>query len=194
MAAGNRDGVTTRPGDVAGGLSADAGLGSVPAHWDADRAVTVMFGEHYRCLVRMGALLVGDVAAAEAVVQDCFVAMHGAWRRLKRSDKALSYLRHRLVHQSRSALRHQMVTGRSTPQLKPGVPGAGREGPLLPEPAVAGALRALPVRQREALVLVFYGGLTEAQAASAMGIRPGMVHDHLAQAVARLRAVLGAQR
>jgi DNA-directed RNA polymerase specialized sigma24 family protein len=194
MAAGNRDRVTTRPGDVAGGFSAGAGLGSVPAPWDADRAVTVMFGEHYRCLVRMAALLVGDVAAAEAVVQDCFVAMHGAWRRLKDGDKALSYLRHCLVSRSRSALRHQMVTGRSTPQLKPGVPSASRAAPLLPEPAVAGALRALPVRQREALVLVFYGGLTEAQAAAAMGIRPGMVHDHLGQAVERLRAVLGAER
>ena len=194
MAAGNRDGVTTRPGDVAGGLSAGAGLGPVPAPWDADRAVTVMFGEHYRCLVRMAALLVGDVAAAEAVVQDCFVAMHGAWRRLKDGDKALSYLRHCLVNRSRSAVRHQMATGRSTPQPGPGVPGASREAPPWPEPAVAGALRALPVRQREALVLVFYGGLTEAQAASAMGIRPGMVHNHLAQAVERLRAVLGAER
>jgi len=74
------------------------------------------------------------------------------------------------------------------------VPGGGREAPLLPEPAVAGALRALPVRQREALVLVFYGGLTEAQAASAMGIRPRMAHNHLAQAVEKLRAVLGAER
>jgi DNA-directed RNA polymerase specialized sigma24 family protein len=153
-----------------------------------------MFGEHYRPLVRMGALLVGDAAAAEAVVQDCFVAMHGAWRRLKGSDKALSYLRHCLVNRSRSALRHQMVTGRSTPQPGPGVPGAGRKAPPQVEPAVAGALRALPVRQREALVLVFYGGLTEAQAAAAMGIRPGMVHHHLAQAVERLRVVLGAER
>jgi len=64
-----------------------------------------MFGEHYRCLVRMAALLVGEAAAAEAVVQDCFVAMHGAWRRLKDSDTALSYLRQRLVNRSRSALR-----------------------------------------------------------------------------------------
>lgn len=153
-----------------------------------------MFGEHYCSLVRMAALLVGDVAAAEAVVQDSFVAMHGAWRRLRDSDKALLYLRRCLVNRSRAALRHQRVIGRSTPQPGPGVPSAGREVPLLPEPAVAGALRALPVRLREALVLVFYGGLTEAQAASAMGIRPGMVHHHLAEAVERLRAVLGAQR
>lgn len=166
----------------------------MPVRWDADMAVTVMFGGHYRSLVRMAALLVGDVAAAEAVVQDSFVAMHGAWRRLWDSDKALSYLRHCLVNRSRSALRHQMVIGRSTPKLKPGVPSAGREAPLLPEPAVAGALRALPARRREALVLVFYGGLTEAQAASAMGISPGTVHNHLDPAVQTLRAVLGAER
>ena len=153
-----------------------------------------MFGEHYRSLVRMAALLVGDVADAEAVVQDSFVAMHGAWRRLRDSDKALAYLRHCMVNRSRSALRHQMVTGRNTPKLQPGVPSAGREAPPLPEPGVAGALRTLPVRQREALVLAFYGGLTEAQAASAMGIRPGMVQNHLARAVETLRAVLGAER
>ena len=173
---------------MTGGLTADAALGSVPAQWDADRAVTVMFGEHYHSLVRMAALLVGDVATAEAVVQDSFVAMHGAWRRLRDSEKALPYLRQCLVNRSRSALRPRIVIGRNTP--KPG-PGADREAPLLPEHAVAGALRALPLRQREALVLTFYGGLTEAQAASAMGISPGRVKNHVAQAVETLRAVLG---
>jgi RNA polymerase sigma-70 factor (sigma-E family) len=193
MAAGKRDAVTTRPVDVTGGLTAGAALGPVPAPWDADRAVTVMFSEHYRSLVRMAALLVGDVATAEAVVQDSFVAMHGAWRRLRDSEKALSYLRQCLVNRSRSALRHPIVPGRNTPKPKPGMPGAEREAPSPPEPAVAGALRALPPRQREALVLIFYGGLTEAQAASAMGISPGMVKNHKAQAVETLRAVLRAE-
>ena len=55
------------------------------------------------------------------------------------------------------------------------------------------ALRALPLRQREALVLTYYGGLTEAQAASAMGISPGAVKSHLGRAVEALRAVLGTE-
>ena len=175
------------------GLTPDTALGSVPTQWDADRATTVMFGEHYRSLVRMAALLVGDVATAEAVVQDSFVAMHGAWRRLRDSEKALPYLRQCLVNRSRSALRHKIVIGRNTPKPEPGMPSAEREAPPLPEHAVAGALRALPPRQREALVLTFYGGLTEAQAASAMGISPSMAKNHMAQAIETLRTVMGTE-
>ena len=175
------------------GLTADAALGSVSAQWDADRAVTVMFGEHYRSLLRMAVLLVGDVATAEAVVQDSFVAMHGVWRRLMDSEKALPYLRQCLVNRSRSVLRHRIMIGRNTPKPGPGMPSAEREVPPLPEHAVVGALRALPLRQREALVLTYHGGLTEAQAASAMGISPGAVKNHMAQAIETLRAVLGTE-
>ena len=192
MAAG-KHAVTTRPIDVTDGVTADAALGPVPARWDADRAVTVMFGEHYRSLVRMAALLVGDVATAEAIVQESFVAMHGAWRRLRDSEKALPYLRQCLVNRSRSVLRHRIVIGRNRSKPKPGLPRAERQALSLPEHAVVGALRALPPRQREALVLIYYGGLTEAQAASAMGISPGAVKSHLGRAVEALRAVLGTE-
>ena len=68
-------------------------LGSIPADRDADGAVTALYTTHYRSLVRLAALLVRDVATAEEVVQESFVAMHGGWRRLRDSDKALSYLR-----------------------------------------------------------------------------------------------------
>jgi RNA polymerase sigma-70 factor (sigma-E family) len=192
MAAG-KHAITTRPIDVTDGVTADAALGPVPARWDADRAVTVMFGEHYRALVRMAALLVGDVATAEAIVQESFVAMHGAWRRLRDSDKALPYLRQCLVNRSRSVLRHRIVIGRNRSKPKPGLPRAERQALPLPEHAVVRALRALPLRQREALVLTYYGGLTEAQAASAMGISPGAVKSHLGRAVEALRAVLGTE-
>ena len=192
MAAG-KHAITTRPIDVTDGVTADAALGPVPARWDADRAVTVMFGEHYRSLVRMAALLVGDLATAEAIVQESFVAMHGAWRRLRDSDKALPYLRQCLVNRSRSVLRHRIVIGRNRSKPKPGLPRAERQALPLPEHAVVRALRALPLRQREALVLTYYGGLTEAQAASAMGISPGAVKSHLGRAVEALRAVLGTE-
>jgi len=192
MAAG-KHAVTTRAIDVTDGVTADAALGPVPARWGADRAVTVMFGEHYRSLVRMAALLVGDVATAEAIVQESFVAMHGAWRRLRGSEKALPYLRQCLVNRSRSVLRHRIVIGRNRSKPKPGLPRAERQALPLPEHAVVGALRSLPPRQREALVLIYCGGLTEAQAASAMGISPGAVKSHLGRAVEALRAVLGTE-
>ena len=45
---------------------------------DAGRAVTILYDRHYRSLVRLAALLVQDIDAAEALVQDSFVAMHSA--------------------------------------------------------------------------------------------------------------------
>jgi RNA polymerase sigma factor (sigma-70 family) len=140
-------------------MVADAALGSVPADWDADRAVTTLYSTHYKSLVRLAALLVRDVATAEEVVQDSFVAMHGGWRRLRDSDKALSYLRQSVVNRSRSVLRHRMVVDRNAPKPAPDMPSAELGAiALLERSAVVAALRTLPPRQREALVLRYYGG------------------------------------
>jgi RNA polymerase sigma-70 factor (sigma-E family) len=193
MPEGKRDPLTARPTHVTGSVMAGAALGSVAAHWDADRAVTVMYGEHYGSLVRMAALLVGDVAMAETVVQDSFVAMHSAWRRLRNGESALAYLHQCVVNRSRSALRHQSATGRHTARLVPCLRSTGRETPPLLEFAVVRALRTLPLRQREALVLIYCGDLTEAQAASAMGIKPGAVKSHLAGAIEALRDGRGSE-
>jgi Sigma-70, region 4 len=51
-------------------------------------------------------------------------------------------------------------------------------------------LRSLPERQREALVLRYYGELSEAQAGAAMGISPAAARRHTARAVATLRTML----
>jgi RNA polymerase sigma-70 factor (sigma-E family) len=159
--------------------------------WDADRAVTAIYSEHYRSLVRLAAFLVRDNATAEEVVQDSFVAMHGAWRRLRDTDKALSYLRQSVVNRSRSVLRHRMVVDKNTPKPPPDMPSAEHGAIIqLERSAVVSALRGLPERQREALVLRYYGDLSEAQIASVMGISRGAVKSHTARAMAALRAVL----
>jgi RNA polymerase sigma-70 factor (sigma-E family) len=191
MTAGEPDAVPARPTIVTETLVAGAALDSVAAEWDADRAVTLIYSEHYRSLVRLAALLVRDVATAEEVVQDSFVAMHGAWRRLRDSDKALSYLRQSVVNRSRSVLRHRVVVDRNAPKPAPDMPSAEQGAiSLLERSAVIKALRTLPPRQREALVLKYYADLSEAQIASAMGISRGAVKSHTARAMTSLRAVL----
>ena len=189
---GEPDGVVTRPIDVTETLAVDAGLAAAaPLGWDADRAVTAIYSEHYRSLVRLAAFLVRDTATAEEVVQDSFVAMHGAWRRLRDTDKALSYLRQSVVNRSRSVLRHRMVVDKNTPKPPPDMPSAEHGAIIqLERSAVVSALRALPDRQREALVLRYYGDLSEAQIASTMGISRGAVKSHTARAMSALRAVL----
>ncbi len=149
--------------------------------------VVALYGEHYRSLVLLASLLVRDVATAEEVVQDSFIALYGRLRRLRDTDKALSYLRQSVVNRSRSVLRHRTVADRATPKptLEPSSAAA-----LLERSAVAAAMRALPARQREVLVLRYYGDLPDHEIAAVMGISRGAVKTHTARAIATLRSFL----
>jgi RNA polymerase sigma-70 factor (sigma-E family) len=185
------------PGDVAGRpvyvaeAMARAAAVSVPAGRDADGAVTGLYATHYRSLVRLAVQLVGDVGTAEEVVQDSFVAMHGSWRRLKDTDKALAYLRRCVVNRSRSVLRHRVVVDRNAPRPAADMPSAEQSALALLEcSVVAAALRTLSPRQREALVLRYYADLSEAQIAAMMGISKGAVKSHTSRAMSALRSVL----
>jgi RNA polymerase sigma-70 factor (sigma-E family) len=180
-----------RPTDVTETLVAGASAATVTAEWDADQAVTQLYSAHYRPLVRLATLLVRDHATAEEVVQDAFVAMHGAWRRLRDPNKALSYLRQSVVNRARSVLRHRAVVEKHAPKALPDAPSA-EHGALgeLERAAVIAAIRRLPTRQREAIVLRYYGDLSEAQIADAMGISRGAVKSHTARGIAALRSVL----
>jgi RNA polymerase sigma-70 factor (sigma-E family) len=158
---------------------------------DADNLVTVLYTEQYRALVRLALLLVHDVQTAEEVVQDAFVAMHTGWRRLRDTEKALSYLRQAVVNKSRSVLRHRTVVDRNAPKPAPDEPSAEQGAiALLERSAVIAALRELPDRQREAIVLRYYADLSEAQIAEAMGISRGAVKSHTARGMSSLRASL----
>ncbi len=163
--------------------------------WGADEAVTKLYTAHYRPLVRLATLLLRDVGQAEEVVQDAFVAMHGRWWRLRNPDKALAYLRTSVVNRSRSALRHRKVVERH-PEPAPGA-GPSAESYVLAtaeQNRVMAALRELPDRQREAMVLRYYLDLSEAEIAAAMGISRGAVKSHASRAAAALRESLGGAR
>ena len=157
----------------------------------ADRAVTALYLTHYRPLVRMAALLVQDLATAEEIVQDSFVAVHAAWRRLPDADHALSYLRRSVVDRSRSALRQHVVVDKLAPRLQPDPPGSHGEASIEVErSAFSAALWTLPARQREVVVLRYFADLPVTQVASATGISTGAVKVHAARAMSALRAEL----
>jgi len=174
-------------------------VGRVDTRQDADEALVALYTSHYRSLVRMAALLLHDTPAAEDVVQDAFVAMHASWRRLRDPDKALAYLRQAVVNRARSRLRHLKVVERKTPP--PIAESARVTGAYVPSAEhgalnalerqhVLAALRGLPHRQREVLVLRYYADLSEAQIADAMGISPGAVKSHASRGIAALRQTM----
>ena len=163
----------------------------VAADGDAAGAVTELYAAHYRSLVRLAVLLVRDVGTAEEVVQESFIAMHRRWRLLRNSEKALSYLRSSVVNGSRSVLRHRQIVDRNAPKPAPDMPSA-EEGAvdLLERSAMVAALRTLSPRQREVLVLRYYGDLSETQIAQTLGISQGAVKSHTARAMSSLRRLL----
>jgi RNA polymerase sigma-70 factor (sigma-E family) len=164
------------------------------ASLDADTALEQLYAAHWRRLVRLAVLLLRDQGAAEEVVQDAFVAMHGRWRSLRDPDKALAYLRQAVVNRSRSALRHRGVVERYVARQ----PRSGGLAEPSDAPALAGdrrsavleALRALPTRQREVLALRHYLELSEAEIADTLGISRGSVKAHASRGSATLRGLL----
>ena len=140
----------------------------------AAHPVAALYQLHYPALVRLTALLVPDLATAEEIVQDAFAAVHSRWHMLPGTDAALAYLRQSVVRRSRSA-------PPSRAAADAGEPGS----------AVVSALRALPARQREVMVLRYFADLPEAEIASATGMSMAAVRSHAARAMSSLQAGLG---
>ena len=158
---------------------------------DLDTMIRDLYAEHYQRLVRLSAMLIRDLSTAEEVVQDAFVRLHVAWARLRDPERATAYLRQSVINGSRSVLRHRVIAERYLQAAEPDVPGA--EQPvltLLERDAVVSALRTLPARQREAIVLRYYADLSEGDAAAAMGISRGALKSHTFRAMTALRKTL----
>ncbi len=158
---------------------------------DADEAVTALYAAHYAGLVRLAALLVRNSGEAEEIVQDAFVAMHGRWGRLHEPDKAVGYLRRIVVNRARSSHRRHTVADKHREQRLDATPSAEQHalaGEL--RAAVIGALHQLPQRQREVLVLRYYGDLSEADIAVALHVSRGAVKSHASRGMAALRSTL----
>ena len=169
----------------------------------ADDVVTALYGSQYRSLVRLAVLLGGNVRAAEEITQVSFVALHAAWPRLRDHDAAVAFLRRAVVTRSRqranpgseSAQTAEPATSAQTAEPATTAETASRPdttGPTQPGPdaRIMAALRTLPCRQREAVVLRFFLDLPDRQAAAAMGVTAGAVRDHAERAMAALRPVL----
>ncbi|MEY2569712.1 MAG: hypothetical protein QOE63_62 [Acidimicrobiaceae bacterium] len=152
--------------------------------------------EHYRGLVRLAALLVDDIATCEEIVQDAFVAVFARPDRLRSADKLPAYLRSAVLNGARSALRRRGAATRLRPVPSPGVVGSAESTAVLADDhaAVLRALRSLPDRQRDVLALRYWGDLSEAEIADALGIAPGTVKTHAKRGLAALAQMLEGAR
>ena len=155
--------------------------------------IHTLYQSHWRSMVRLAVLLVDDVASAEDVVQDAFVALHRHSDGLRDPNAAVGYLRASVVNLSRSVIRRRQVARRHLKVAEPeATPGADDYAVLNEEHReTLAAVRKLPQRQREVLVLRYWSGLSEREIASALGISPGSVKSSASRGMATLQQVLG---
>lgn len=156
----------------------------------------MLYATHGRAVTRLATLLASDEALAEEIVRDAFVAVHGAWRQLRGSDRALRYLQETVVRRSRSRLAAGpappggQAAGNRPRGSGPDQPGDGQQPPACPGPSLVAALRSLPAPQREALVLRYYADLPEPRIAAVMGISTQALTSHIACGMSSLQAFL----
>jgi RNA polymerase sigma-70 factor, ECF subfamily len=144
--------------------------------------------------------VLGEPAAAQDVAQDVFTAL---WRRPGAFDARRGeigpYLRLMARSRALDRWRSAQASGRATDRLRD---AAGREGPPPTEDpgslvtrdedrrVVREALGALPVAQREAVVLAYWGGLTAEEIARRCGVPLGTAKSRVRLGLRRLRAEL----
>jgi len=133
-------------------------------------------------LVRLAFLLTSSSEAAHDVVHDAFTAAGRRWADVRDPG---AYLRRAVVN---GAAQHHRRRHRDLVVWQRHGPSAAEAAPE--DEYLADVIGALPFRQQAVVVLRFWGGLSEAEIATAVGCRPGTVGPTLTRALRRLRAAL----
>jgi RNA polymerase sigma-70 factor (ECF subfamily) len=164
---------------------------SNPAHF------AKAYAEHRRTVFLAAHRVLGDPARADDVVQDVFVRV---WRRPAAFDAARGDLGTflRLIARSRAidVVREGQAAGRMTDRLKSVEETSAQESERTQgvvereegRAAVREALRDLPMAQREALVLAYWGGLSAHEISQRFDIPLGTAKSRIRLGLARLRA------
>ena len=177
------------------GARSDAELVAAIGRQDP-RALEQMVARHGGWAAHFAERLTGNPATAEEVVQDAFLRLwHNAERWEGRSRFSTWF--YRVLHNlAIDRLRSRRASHEELDEDLPD-PEPGPELSLQRErrdARVRAALDRLPERQRAALVLSHYEGLSQAEAAAVLGVNEGALESLLSRARARLRELLAAER
>ena len=154
-----------------------------------------LFDAHYPRLCRLAYVIVGDRSVAEEVVMEAFLRTMTGWRRIRDLDRAEAYLQRAVVNLSRTTSRRRVTESRAVAAVRAQPEadvGDGMDRFADADPVLR-AVRALPHRQRAAVVLRFYADLTEAQVADVLGCSVGTVKSQISKAKATLARTLAAE-
>lgn len=148
-------------------------------------------------LLRTAYLLVNDLGEAEDLVQEALLRVARSWPKVRSMDHPLAYARRTLVNLAidqadRRRRRRQVVSLDRWPEsAELPDPTADHEFALVDvRGEVGAALARLTARQRIAVVLRYWDGLSEAETAKYLSCSVGTVKSTTSRGLARLRDLL----
>lgn len=130
------------------------------------------------------AVMSGNRAEAEEVMQDAFLNVWERWDRVSGMESPEGYLYRTALNVYRKRLRRTAIAVRKAVHLLPEDDGLGG---VETRDEVARLLRGLTAREREAIVLTAYLGYSAVEAGRLLGIRPSTVRALTTRARASLR-------
>ena len=140
------------------------------------------YREHRDGLVRLCFLTTLDLEVAADAAQEAMLRAFGRWATLK-DEMPLAWVRRVALNLCRSRWRRAQRELHLLPRLYSVPPS-----PSTRDLDLVGTLRSLPDRQREAVVLRYWGDLSVEQCASVMAVSVGSVNQHLSRARSALRS------
>lgn len=140
---------------------------------------------------RLAYLLTGDRPLAEDLTHDAFIRLAARLVHLHSPEAFDAYLRRTIVNLARSSFRRRRIERRYVGSSETREIARGFEDEVAAHDAVKRALMSLPYRQRAAVVLRFYNGLSVDEIADLMGAPSGTIKSLLSRGASKLRQQLG---
>ena len=181
---------------LAGAAPMRVGVGSTPAVGSGTSAVDTLvvrlFNEEGRRLVQLARLFVDDRNAAEDLLQEAFIRLARSASRIQDPARAAAYLRSIVLNLARDHNRRGLVSLRHQQPADVDLATVEDEVVLREDQRrVLEALRQLPRRQRDCVVLRHLGETGVAEVAATLGISQNSVKTHLKRGMAALERLLG---
>lgn len=157
-------------------------------------AWVALVNRYLPAVTRCASYMLNDRAEAEDVAQEAFVRLHRKLPDWQGGEAGLSSWLHRVAINLSIDRRRAPAQLVSLADIAEVAVPAGLDGPLDRKRHVESALATLPERQRAALILVHYQGLSGIEAASALAISVEALESLLARARRTLRNTLAPVR
>lgn len=161
----------------------------------SDDLVALLFSQESERLLGLVRWFVDDRTAAEDLVQEAFIRLARSAHRIREPERAAAYLRSIVLNLARDHNRRGLVSMRHQLPADPGPPSVEQQvTDSEDQREVVAALRSLPPRQRDCVVLRYYLELPIGEVAHTLGLSANSVKTHLQRGLRSLHETLEVTR